>query len=132
MAWLDKQEPCSVVLASYGTVANLDAAQLEELGNGLCDSGKPFVWVLRPNEAEKLSQQLGGRCKQRGLVVTAVVLSEATASSTLSVNHGHWSAAAAVSRFSGSQVKSPFRTWNPSPDRISSETSSRSRLRLLP
>ncbi|CAD6204181.1 unnamed protein product [Miscanthus lutarioriparius] len=69
MAWLDKQEPCSVVLASYGTVANLDAAQLEELGNGLCDSGKPFVWVLRPNEADKLSQQLSGRCKQRGLVV---------------------------------------------------------------
>ena len=25
--------------------------------------------MLRPNEAEKLSQQLGGRCKQRGLVV---------------------------------------------------------------
>jgi hypothetical protein len=69
MAWLDQQEPCSVVLASYGTVANLDAAQLEELGNGLCDSGKPFVWVLRSNEAEKLSQQLGGRCKERGLVV---------------------------------------------------------------
>ena len=69
MAWLDKQEPCSVVLASYGTVANLDTAQLEELGNGLCDSGKPFVWVLRSSEAEKLSRQLGDKCKERGLVV---------------------------------------------------------------
>ena len=69
MAWLDKQEPCSVVLASYGTVANLDTAQLEELGNGLCDSGKPFVWVLRSNEAEKLCRQLGDKCKERGLVV---------------------------------------------------------------
>jgi hypothetical protein len=69
MAWLDKQEPGSVVLASYGTVANLDAAQLEELGNGLCDSGKPFVWVLRSDEAEKLSRQLGGKCKEKGLVV---------------------------------------------------------------
>lgn len=69
MSWLDRQEPCSVVLASYGTVANLDAAQLEELGNGLCDSGKPFVWVLRSNEAEKLSEELGGKCKERGLLV---------------------------------------------------------------
>ncbi|XP_066346531.1 UDP-glucosyltransferase UGT13248-like [Miscanthus floridulus] len=69
MAWLDKQEPCSVVLASYGTVAKLDTAQLEELGNGLCDSGKPFVWVLRSNEAEKLSRQFGDKCKERGLVV---------------------------------------------------------------
>lgn len=69
MTWLDKQEPCSVVLASYGTVANLNKEQLDELGNGLCDSGKPFVWVLRSNEAEKLSRQLGGRCKERGLIV---------------------------------------------------------------
>ena len=35
MEWLDKQTPRSVVLASYGTVFNLDAGQLAELGNGL-------------------------------------------------------------------------------------------------
>jgi hypothetical protein len=69
MAWLDKKESCSVVLASYGTVANLDTVQLEELGNGLCDSGKPFIWVLRSNEEEKLSEVLGGKCKDRGLIV---------------------------------------------------------------
>lgn len=69
MAWLDSQEPCSVVLASYGTVANLDTAQLEELGHGLCDAGKPFVWVLRSNEAEKLSEEVRGKCKERGLIV---------------------------------------------------------------
>ncbi|KAM0878669.1 hypothetical protein ACQ4PT_034737 [Festuca glaucescens] len=39
--------PCSVVLASYGTVANLDTAQIEELGYGLCNSAQPFLWVLR-------------------------------------------------------------------------------------
>ncbi|CAL5035533.1 unnamed protein product [Urochloa decumbens] len=69
MAWLNKQEPCSVLLASYGTVANLAAVQLEELGNGLCNSGKPFIWVLRSDEEEKLSEELGGRCKERGLIV---------------------------------------------------------------
>ncbi|KAI4968201.1 hypothetical protein ZWY2020_005313 [Hordeum vulgare] len=46
MAWLDEQAPCSVLLASYGTVANLDTIQLEELGNGLCNSRQPFLWVL--------------------------------------------------------------------------------------
>ncbi|GJN12112.1 hypothetical protein PR202_ga30363 [Eleusine coracana subsp. coracana] len=69
MAWLDKQAPSSVVLVSYGTVANLDAAQLDELGNGLCNSGKPFLWVLRSSEAEKLSAQLRCKCKERGLIV---------------------------------------------------------------
>lgn len=69
MAWLDKQELCSVVVASYGTVANLDMGQLEELANGLCDSGKPFVWVLRSNEEEKLSEELGVKCNERGLIV---------------------------------------------------------------
>nr|CAB3486530.1 unnamed protein product [Digitaria exilis] len=69
MAWLDSKEPCSVVLVSYGTVANLDMVQLEELANGLCDSGKPFIWVLRSNEEEKLSGELGGKCKERGLIV---------------------------------------------------------------
>ncbi|TVU07284.1 hypothetical protein EJB05_47333, partial [Eragrostis curvula] len=69
MEWLDKQAPCSVVLASYGTVANLDSTQLEELGNGLCNSGKPFIWVLRSSEAQKLSAELGAMCKNRGLIV---------------------------------------------------------------
>lgn len=34
MAWLDKQAPCFVLLASYGTAANLDTTELEELGHG--------------------------------------------------------------------------------------------------
>ncbi|VAI13491.1 unnamed protein product [Triticum turgidum subsp. durum] len=69
MSWLDRQPPCSVVLASYGTVYNLDAGELDELGNGLCDSGKPFLWVVRSNEARKISQELLGRCEENGLIV---------------------------------------------------------------
>uniref|UniRef100_A0A453JTM7 UDP-glycosyltransferases domain-containing protein n=1 Tax=Aegilops tauschii subsp. strangulata TaxID=200361 RepID=A0A453JTM7_AEGTS len=69
MAWLDRQPPCSVVLASYGTVYSLDAGELDELGNGLCDSGKPFLWVVRSNEARKISEELHGRCKENGLIV---------------------------------------------------------------
>lgn len=68
--WLDKQDPCSVVLASYGTVYSLDANELDELGNGLCNSGKPFVWVVRSDEVQKLSQDLRGKCKEKGLIVS--------------------------------------------------------------
>ncbi|CAN6275279.1 unnamed protein product [Urochloa humidicola] len=70
MAWLDKQLPCSVVLVSYGTVSNYDEAQLEELGNGLCKSGKPFLWVVRSNEEHKLSDELCDKCNQHGLIVS--------------------------------------------------------------
>ncbi|XP_062225220.1 UDP-glycosyltransferase 79-like [Phragmites australis] len=70
MAWLDKQPPCSVVLVSYGTVSDYDETQLEELGRGLCNSGKPFLWVVRSNEQHKLSDELHDKCKERGLIVS--------------------------------------------------------------
>jgi len=70
LAWLDKQLPCSVVLVSYGTVSEYDEAQLEELGNGLYNSGKPFIWVVRSNEEHKLSNELRDKCKERGLIVS--------------------------------------------------------------
>jgi hypothetical protein len=70
MDWLEKQEISSVVLVSYGTVSNYDATQLEELGNGLCDSGKPFIWVVRSNEAHKLSKGLKLKCEKTGLIVS--------------------------------------------------------------
>ncbi|XP_062225219.1 UDP-glucosyltransferase UGT13248-like [Phragmites australis] len=70
MEWLDKQSTSSVVLASYGTIYDLDATQLDELGNGLCNSGKPFLWVVRSGEAQKLSQELRDKCKEKGLIVS--------------------------------------------------------------
>ncbi|KAG2570971.1 hypothetical protein PVAP13_7KG025400 [Panicum virgatum] len=70
MAWLDEQTPCSVVLVSYGTVSEYDETQLEELGNGLCNSDKPFLWVVRSNEEHKLSDQLREKCKEHGLIVS--------------------------------------------------------------
>ncbi|VAH41438.1 unnamed protein product [Triticum turgidum subsp. durum] len=69
VAWLNKQAPCSVLLASYGTVANLDSTQLEELGHGLCNSGQPFLWVLRPSETDKLTQELHDKCNMKGQIV---------------------------------------------------------------
>ncbi|KAK3145241.1 hypothetical protein QOZ80_4AG0326090 [Eleusine coracana subsp. coracana] len=70
MDWLDKQAPCSVVLVSYGTVSDYEEAQLEELGRGLCNSGKPFLWVVRSNEEHKLSKELRDKCNEQGLIVS--------------------------------------------------------------
>ncbi|XP_071681339.1 UDP-glucosyltransferase UGT13248-like [Lolium perenne] len=49
--------------------ASLDATELEELGSGLCDSSKPFLWVVRSAESHKTSQALLGRWKEKGMVV---------------------------------------------------------------
>uniref|UniRef100_M8BV10 Putative UDP-glucosyltransferase n=1 Tax=Aegilops tauschii TaxID=37682 RepID=M8BV10_AEGTA len=70
MDWLEKQSISSVVLVSYGTFSNYDAAQLEELGNGICNSGKSFIWVVRSNEAHKLSEELRKKCEKNGLIVS--------------------------------------------------------------
>jgi hypothetical protein len=88
MAWLDRQQPCSVVLASYGTVYSMDAGELDDLGNGLCDSGKPFLWVVRPREAEKLPQEIRDRCKQRGLIVPWCPQLEVLAHKAICMNFG--------------------------------------------
>jgi hypothetical protein len=59
-----------VVYASYGTVADLEPAQLYEIGNGLCNSGKQFLWVVRSVDEHKLSEQLRDKCKGKGLIVS--------------------------------------------------------------
>lgn len=70
MDWLEKQNISSVVLVSYGSYSNYDGTQLEELGNGLCNSSKPFLWVVRSDEAHKLSEQVKVKCEQSGLIVS--------------------------------------------------------------
>ena len=68
--WLEEHSISSVVLVSYGTFSNYDATQLEELGNGICNSGKSFLWVVRSNEAHKLSEELRKKCEKNGLIVS--------------------------------------------------------------
>ena len=93
MAWLDKQAPCSVVLVSYGTVSEYDETQLEELGNGLCNSEKPFLWVVRSNEEHKLSDQLREKCNEHGLIVSwcpqLEVLAHKAAATKLNPQHSY-------------------------------------------
>ncbi|GMN34602.1 hypothetical protein TIFTF001_042086 [Ficus carica] len=61
--WLNSKPEGSVVYVSFGSIAVLSRAQMEEIGKGLLDSGRPFLWVIREKakkddgEGEKLSCQ---------------------------------------------------------------------------
>uniref|UniRef100_J3LAS0 UDP-glycosyltransferases domain-containing protein n=1 Tax=Oryza brachyantha TaxID=4533 RepID=J3LAS0_ORYBR len=52
-AWLDGQVPGSVVLVSFGTVLRKLPKHLFEVGHGLEESGKPFLWVVKEAEASR-------------------------------------------------------------------------------
>ncbi|KAG9442371.1 hypothetical protein H6P81_018225 [Aristolochia fimbriata] len=47
--WLDREEERSVIYIAFGRLAVINEAQLRELASGLEQSGRPFLWVLRPN-----------------------------------------------------------------------------------
>ncbi|CAA0830538.1 UDP-glycosyltransferase 85A7 [Striga hermonthica] len=49
MGWLDTQRPKSVLYVSFGSVAVMTRDQFTEFWHGLVDSGKPFLWAIRPN-----------------------------------------------------------------------------------
>ncbi|KAL8467538.1 hypothetical protein ACS0TY_030967 [Phlomoides rotata] len=47
LAWLDKQEPKSVIYVSFGTTVSLADEHVKELAHGLERSKVKFLWVLR-------------------------------------------------------------------------------------
>ncbi|XP_023005628.1 UDP-glycosyltransferase 73C3-like [Cucurbita maxima] len=76
LKWLDRQQPGSVVYAALGSLCNVVAAQIIELGLALEALNRPFIWVIRQTEAtknqlEKWLSESGfeERTKVRGLVV---------------------------------------------------------------
>nr|QHW04706.1 UDP-glycosyltransferase [Glycyrrhiza glabra] len=47
LAWLDKQQPCSVLYVSFGSGGTLSQEQIVELALGLELSNHKFLWVVR-------------------------------------------------------------------------------------
>ncbi|KAG0532278.1 hypothetical protein BDA96_04G094500 [Sorghum bicolor] len=74
-AWLDAKDTDSVVFVSFGSLAQKLPKQLFEVGHGLEDSGRPFLWVVKEAEAsaapevEEWLAALEARTAGRGLVV---------------------------------------------------------------
>uniref|UniRef100_A0A0D9XRQ5 Glycosyltransferase n=1 Tax=Leersia perrieri TaxID=77586 RepID=A0A0D9XRQ5_9ORYZ len=50
LAWLDKQEPGTVVYVSFGSHAVLTLEQVMEIAWGLVLTGRPFLWAIRENQ----------------------------------------------------------------------------------
>ncbi|CAN1151904.1 UDP-glycosyltransferase 83A1 [Linum perenne] len=50
LAWLDRQDRGSVVYVAFGSIATIQTQlQFDELAFGLELTGRPFLWVVRPN-----------------------------------------------------------------------------------
>lgn len=73
LAWLDAQAPGSVVYVAFGSFTVFDTARLQELADGLALTGRPFLWVVRPNFANGVDQgwldRFRCRVGDKGLVV---------------------------------------------------------------
>ncbi|CAA7042109.1 unnamed protein product [Microthlaspi erraticum] len=73
--WLDSKEEGSVLYVCLGSICNLPLSQLKELGLGLEESQRPFVWVIRGwqkySELCKWISESGfkERIKERGLLI---------------------------------------------------------------
>ncbi|KAJ4906989.1 UDP-glycosyltransferase 73C5 [Raphanus sativus] len=75
LKWLDSKEQGSVLYVCLGSICNLPLAQLKELGLGLEESQRPFIWVIRGWEKYKelvewfLESGFEERIKDRGLLI---------------------------------------------------------------
>jgi hypothetical protein len=73
--WLDGRSPSSVLYVSFGSLASMSAADLVETAWGIADSGRPFLWVLRPGlvcgaPPSSLPEGFDAATRGRGVVVS--------------------------------------------------------------
>jgi UDP:flavonoid glycosyltransferase YjiC (YdhE family) len=76
LKWLDSKEPGSVIYVNFGSIVSLTQEQLEELGWGLVNSHRNFLWIIRPDlvmgdesDSEYLLPELAAGINERGLIV---------------------------------------------------------------
>ncbi|XP_039160761.1 UDP-glycosyltransferase 74F2 [Eucalyptus grandis] len=54
LSWLNDKPINSVIYVSFGSMAELETSQMEELAWGLRNSNRHFLWVVRESETAKL------------------------------------------------------------------------------
>ncbi|XP_052141764.1 gallate 1-beta-glucosyltransferase 84A24-like [Oryza glaberrima] len=69
VGWLDEHPPRSVVYASLGSVVVLSAGEVAEMAHGLASTGRPFLWVVRPDSRALLPEGFLDAVAGRGMVV---------------------------------------------------------------
>ena len=74
LRWLDTQPPGSVVYVNFGSITVMSPAQLSEFAWGLAGSGRPFLWVIRPDlvsgENAMLPEEFVTDTKERGVLAS--------------------------------------------------------------
>ncbi|XP_022769551.1 UDP-glycosyltransferase 74G1-like [Durio zibethinus] len=70
MSWLNGKPKGSVIYASFGSFALLEAEQMAELAWALKGSNYYFLWVVRETEEAKLPNNFIEETSEKGLVVT--------------------------------------------------------------
>ncbi|PWA54376.1 UDP-Glycosyltransferase superfamily protein [Artemisia annua] len=66
--WLNTKPKSSVVYVSFGSMSTLSFDQAEEMANGLLESGRPFLWVIRDG-GETLEVSKIEEMKKQGMIV---------------------------------------------------------------
>jgi hypothetical protein len=74
IAWLETQAPHSVLYVSFGSVVYLAQDEFLEVAWGLANSGKPFLWVVRPDlipgvKKAELPEGFESTIECRGMVI---------------------------------------------------------------
>ncbi|XP_075084419.1 7-deoxyloganetic acid glucosyltransferase-like isoform X2 [Nicotiana tabacum] len=72
IVWLDQQPFKSVIYVSFGSMTVLTRDQFMEFLHGFVNSGKPFLWVVRPKsvaEDYQIPEELLEGTRQRGYIV---------------------------------------------------------------
>uniref|UniRef100_A0ACD5XU71 Uncharacterized protein n=1 Tax=Avena sativa TaxID=4498 RepID=A0ACD5XU71_AVESA len=71
ISWLSTHAPRSVVFASFGSLSNLDPAEMREVAAGLLDAGHSFLWAVRSSESHKLPAGYSEAIAPRGGMVVS-------------------------------------------------------------
>ncbi|KAG8380765.1 hypothetical protein BUALT_Bualt06G0050100 [Buddleja alternifolia] len=98
MTWLDAQPLKSVIYVSFGSLATMTNDQLMEFWYGLVNSGKRFLWVIRPDSIagkdweSNIPVELSEGTKERGYIVNWAPQEEVLAHQAVAgfLTHSGW------------------------------------------
>ncbi|KAL4324164.1 hypothetical protein GQ457_11G007260 [Hibiscus cannabinus] len=99
ITWLDSRPSESVVFVSFGSIVRFTHDQMLEFWHGLINSGKPFLWVIRPDSiigedgnSGKLLMELQERTNGKGFIVNWAPQEQVLAHGAVGgfLTHGGW------------------------------------------
>ncbi|KAL0928427.1 hypothetical protein M5K25_000308 [Dendrobium thyrsiflorum] len=69
--WTSSLPLSSAIFVSFGSMALLSATQMVELAIGLASTNRPFLWVVRSSEGDKLPTGFADTTKKNGSLVVS-------------------------------------------------------------